>query len=47
MRLKNFYLTERLIDLIKQESARLQVSEAELLRRILDWYFEDKSECKK
>lgn len=51
MKLKSFYLPERLIDVIKKEADKLEVSEAEALRRMLDAYLDyrdkDKSECKK
>jgi hypothetical protein len=43
MKLKSFYLPERLVDVIRQESDRLQVSEAEALRRILDEYLDYKT----
>jgi len=42
MKLKGYYLPERLVKLIQEEADRLQISNAEVLRRILDSYFNGK-----
>ena len=44
MKRKDFYLTEPQIKAMEIEAKRLGITVAELLRRIIDLYFEKKSD---